>query len=1141
MIQRSLGLAWLVLVAPLILSACGPSTDPASQASNSRHIDAAALDLRSRGIAELENEDNDAAESTFATLAQRVIGDPLPFANLAIARLRQQDFEGAQAAVDQALALTPEDARVLAVQAEILRWQNDFDGAVAVYRKVALARPDDVQAQFAAYEVASVVRTEQGEQFANTLLQRLAELRPENLVIQVDQLLAATRDKDRERASRAALRIRELMWQAPETALDVSRHLLGALNDADMQAAERRARQLGNLLKTTAMFKQGRRELSPGIQGMPLLRFAGEPPTQQFGDPIAVGMYGNALVTSDTAVRQLALADLDGDGRAEFVIVEDRALRVLTATGDPVDAVALQRKPLSLSVVDLNNDGTLDILIADVEHGRSFHLASGRLVKSTAEDEVEFALAGSTQMVPLDYDIEGDLDLAVAAPAGLDLLRNNLQGPLQSVGGQAFAEPMKDVNAIAVGDLDRDGDLDLVVASAGTLLWLDNQRQGEFLTRSLRPQPFAVATLAVGDLDGDGWPEIVVGGAGVYVLKNTRNGFVEWARPLPPVDGDIAGLSLLDINNDGRLDLLVHGESLLQIWSQQPDHAFVAVDIQNAPQGASAVAYADMDEDGDLDVLVAHEVTLYQLENQGGNRNHWLRVQLRGLNTGNSKNNVFGLGATLELQQGDAYQYREVDAPVMHLGLGQHEKAEVLRVVWTNGVPQNRLDVGTNQSLVESQVLKGSCPFVYVWDGEGFRFVTDLLWGAPIGLPVAPGAWASSDPGEIIRLDGAIMRDGGYDLRVTEELWEAAFFDQVRLWVVDHPADVEVASNLRIVPGGEPVAEKVFASTSVVAFAEVRDQHGRDLSERVARRDEVYADAWQTSPYQGVAAQPWSITLDLGQAPAQPVRLIMDGWIFPADASLNLAVAQRSDLPYSPPRLEVEVDGRWQTLMANMGFPAGKTKTMVVDTPALPSGAQRLRIVSNLWLGWDRLAWTAAPRDAQLEHIAKLTPSAAELSYRGFSALRRAAPNAPHSYDYSEVSQRSPWLPFAGRYTRYGDVLELLNARDDRSVIMGPGDEIQLRFDASQLPEPSPGMQRTLFLESFGWDKDADRNTYAAAHVDPLPFAAMSGYPYGPDEHFPDTPLHRAYQQEWLTRVVPQAEQTAQWSANASPPPTRAE
>jgi hypothetical protein len=415
---------------------------------------------------------------------------------------------------------------------------------------------------------------------------------------------------------------------------------------------------------------------------------------------------------------------------------------------------------------------------------------------------------------------------------------------------------------------------------------------------------------------------------------------------------------------------------------------------------------------------------------------------------------------------------------------------------------------------VEEQLLKGSCPFLYAWNGERFAFVSDLLWNSPIGLPVAPGVWAGADPDELVRVDGARPADGAYRLRVTEELWEAAFFDAVRLWVVDHPAGVEVASSLKVEPGKrQPV--RVLASRDLHPVVAAWDGRGAEVTERVRARDDVYASGFQPSPYQGVA-RPWTFTFDLGEAPGRPVRLHLDGWIFPADASLNLASAQRPDLPYLPPRLEVETDKGWQTLMPSMGFPAGKTKTMVVDTPPLPPGVHRLRIVTSLWLAWDRIAWTRQPADAAPVLRARLAPAEADLRYRGFSRIVRKSPNGPHGFDYETVQADSPWLPFPGRYTLYGDVGELLEEADDRSVILAPGDEIALEFDASGLPPVPAGWTRTVFLQSQGWDKDADRNTYEAQQMEPLPFRAMKSY----GEPFPDTPELREYVEEWLTRVV---------------------
>jgi hypothetical protein len=110
------------------------------------------------------------------------------------------------------------------------------------------------------------------------------------------------------------------------------------------------------------------------------------------------------------------------------------------------------------------------------------------------------------------------------------------------------------------------------------------------------------------------------------------------------------------------------------------------------------------------------------------------------------------------------------------------------------------------------------------------------------------------------------------------------------------------------------------------------------------------------------------------------------------------------------------------------------------------------------------------------------------------------------------------WNPTGGNYTRYGPVAELLADPDDRMVIMGSGDELGLLFDAVGLPELPVGWKRDFLLLVDGWAKDADANTAFSQTVLPLPFHAMSRYPYPAGEKFPDDPEHSNYLREYNTR-----------------------
>ncbi|MFQ5526457.1 MAG: FG-GAP-like repeat-containing protein [Thermoanaerobaculia bacterium] len=1076
-----------------------------------------AVELRNRGFAELENEQPSKAETAFRELVGLTPGDPLASANLAIALLRQQKTDAALEAIHAAEATTPRDARLIAIRGEILTWSGHNDAGLEAFREAAKLAPEDAETQYTLYRNATAIGGEDAAEATDEALDRLAKLRPENLVVMLQIGKSAREHGDRARATGAYLRIRELVWQAPANARadQLLDGVLDKLEENDLAGARVPSLRLENVLKVTAMYRESLRELQTGIQGVPLRAFRNEPPVTSFGTPAKVRFEARQLVAGTGS--DVQIADLDGDHRPELIRLSEGAVQVLDADGNQ-RSQAPAEGARRLLVADIDNDGSQDILAYGPGAAHFFTgSGDGRLATATAEFGLGEARGGGAAVI--DFDIEGDLDLLVTGDSATELFRNNLQGALQPVASRSL--PKSDLNSpadVVASDLDRDGDLDLAILDENGVVRFDNLRQGRFELLGDQIPADDASRLASADLDNDGWPDLVVAGGGVGLWHNREGTFEPWdLGETLRTSARFTALSILDADNDGRLDLAVGGAAGLVVLAQRAD-GFAFLQVAGTAR-ADALAAGDIDGDGDVDLAAQNQDGLFIIENQGGNNDRWLALRLKGLSKGNGKNNGFGLGATIEVRAGSAYQFREVTGDVTHFGLGQLKSPDLIRVVWTNGVPQNRFDPTPNQLIVEEQLLKGSCPFVYSWNGEGFEFETDLLWGAPAGLPVADGVWAGADPQELVRLDALAADDGRFQLRVTEELWEAAFFDYSRLWIVDHPDRTEVASSLRIVPG-RVIEDRILASHSLEPVAAAWDASGREVTHRVADRDEVYADGWIESRYQGVSREPWTFELDLGRAPARAIRLHLDGWIFPADASLNLALDQRSDLTPAAPHLEMLTGSGWKTLVEEMGHPAGKTKTMVIDTPPLPEGVRRLRIVSNQWLSWDRIAWTTTPADDAAEIRARLAPETAELRFRGFSRMVRQAANAPHSFEYGHSSADSPWLSFPGRYTRYGDVRELLAEPDSRSVVMGAGDEMVLVFDGTSLPEIAPGWKRSYFLESHGWDKDADRNTFAAAQVEPLPFRGMSGYPYRPDEAFPDTPLHREYLETYQTRIV---------------------
>ena len=162
---------------------------------------------------------------------------------------------------------------------------------------------------------------------------------------------------------------------------------------------------------------------------------------------------------------------------------------------------------------------------------------------------------------------------------------------------------------------------------------------------------------------------------------------------------------------------------------------------------------------------------------------------------------------------------------------------------------------------------------------------------------------------------------------------------------------------------------------------------------------------------------------------------------------------------------------------------------------------------------WDRIL--AATSDGGTRPIVtRLDPASAILRWRGFSAEQSAG------YDYQRVTPFSPWKLLPGRYTREGDVRELVLRTDDRFVIARPGDEIALSFDASRLPPLPDGWTRTFLLYADGFSKEMDLNSASPDELAPLPFHGMKRYPYDPAAAPPLTPAQRADMQRYHTRVV---------------------
>jgi hypothetical protein len=537
----------------------------------------------------------------------------------------------------------------------------------------------------------------------------------------------------------------------------------------------------------------------------------------------------------------------------------------------------------------------------------------------------------------------------------------------------------------------------------------------------------------------------------------------------------------------------------------------------------------DYNMDGDLDILlVGTDGKLHLLRNDGGNVNKYLKVRLVGLRVGSGKNNHFGIGAKVEVRAGDLYQSRTVTEEVIHFGLGQRLKADVMRIIWTNGAPQNLFFPGSDQDIVEEQMLKGSCPFLYAWDGERFEFVKDILWRSALGMPMGimsgemAYAFANSTE-EYMKIpgDALVAKDGDYTLQITMELWETSYYDEFKLRVVDHPVEADIYVDEKFITPPYP-PDRIYTVSDRRKPLSAVDGEGNDLTALLDEWDYKYVSNLMPTQFQGIV-EPHDMIIDLGNlSNAEEVILFLHGWIFPTDASINVNVSQTPDVVVFPPRVQVpDENGEWTTVIESINFPNGKDKTCIVDLSGkFLTDDYRVRFQTSMQIYWDHLFFTVDEPAVEIAETV-LLPSSADLHYRGYSRMyRKGGRYGPHWFDYSTVETGPKWRDLTGDYTRYGDVLALVTEPDNRVVIMNSGDEMTVKFSNLDVPSLQKGWVRDYILYSDGWLKDGDMNTARGQTVAPLPFHALKAYPYGPEQKTPDEETYREYLMKYNTRTV---------------------
>jgi tetratricopeptide (TPR) repeat protein len=896
--------------------------------------------------------------------------------------------------------------------------------------------------------------------------------------------------------------------------------------------------------------------------------------------------------------------DYDNDGFADLAVgFEDRIALyrnqkdgtfkdVRHAAGFP-DGFA--GRLYGLTFVDYDHDGDLDLYLSVASSVCGLQTAAPPV---PTIEEMEEQKKIKPELAP------EDVHLGLCSP-GSAMWRNNGNGSFAGVeaenglGGDAGG-----LNSVG-SDINNDRAVDLVTAQAllSPIIY-ENPREGKFIARRNLSSAKTGGThgLAVLDFDHDGWMDIAFtqsGAPGLILWRNNHGKSFEQVK-LPETNWVRAyGVAAFDYDNDGWVDLVAVGETKdgkgeVRLFRNLGPDGFkdVTADVgldKIQLKDPRAIITGDYDNDGTTDLLITqNHGPAVLLKNVGANQNHWLRLSLKGLNDNKSaigtKVEVFSGGNRQKFEIYGSNGYLGQNSTDIVVGLGDAKEADIVRLLWPTGVLQDEIQVAGDkqQDIMEIDRRGSSCPTLFVWNGEKYEFVADMLGAGVVGHWIGPNQRDVPRPVEWIKIDHGMIQEKDdhprvchpersegpmhspanctgpspqkaaaqddnalpttddrratttLSFRFMEPLEEAVYLDQVRLLAVDHPAHIDVYPNEYFASNPPYPPFKVVVSNIEDARppAAAHDEHGHDvLPDLLAHR---YFGDFALTQFQGFA-QPHSLTLDLGAAyNGGPLWLLMHGEVEYFSANSMYAASQAGVRAISPYVEAQDASGKWKRVVDDMGFPAGGPRTMTADlTGKLPRGTQRIRITTNLQVYWDSILIDRMGQNFRDKADApRLTPVPlvhADLEYHGYPLKIEGKPAGNVEYVYEKVSATGPYTRPFGTYTRYGDVLPLLTKTDDKLAVFGSGDEVRLDFDPSHLPALPKGWVRDYFFAANGYEKDMDFYAAEGNFVAPLPFLSMGEYPYTPKKSFPLDDAHVNYLLEYNTRHMSGNEQRGYW------------
>ena len=392
----------------------------------------------------------------------------------------------------------------------------------------------------------------------------------------------------------------------------------------------------------------------------------------------------------------------------------------------------------------------------------------------------------------------------------------------------------------------------------------------------------------------------------------------------------------------------------------------------------------------------------------------------------------------------------------MTVGLGGAARADFVALTWSDGVFQTELglDGGELHLIAETQRQLSSCPVLFAWDGSRFRFVTDVLGVGGIGFFEQPGTYSEPLPRENVLPARRLARRPGrrYRLKIAEPMEEVTYLDAVSLVAYDLPPGWRMALDERkAVNGPAPTGAPIFYREERRPAA-ARDESGADVTARLQQADLSAVgprqlrlalhracgafrrgDHFRRSPSTaGPAARPARRRLGGVSVRADDVRGVAGGrGLSRRRQSRHATVRAAGTKSRASSGIPPACRGRW--LSRCRRFPPARRRSGFGPRRRSTGTASLSSIRSRC----PAFAARCCPCDRR-----RSSPSASPDAARDRSARQATTTSGAHRSAIHGIQR--------GWYTEFGEVDPLVADEDSAVAIFGPGEALDVAFEAPQ-------------------------------------------------------------------------------------------